>query len=59
MEFKARSDAFCFESMYDAVPGSEQYDEHEDAPCYGKARQERTQLVTFDGSVYFLPKVYH
>jgi hypothetical protein len=45
--------------MYDTVSGSEQHDEHEDSPCHGKARQECTQFVAFDGSVYFLPKVYH
>ena len=42
-----------------SIAGSQQHNEHEDAPRYGKTGEERAQFVALYGSVYFLNKVYH
>ena len=47
------------ESMDKSVSCPQQYNQHENSPCYGKSRQYGAQLVAHDGSVYFLYQVGH
>ena len=47
------------EDVHDAVAGTEQGYQHEDAPCHGEAGQACAQLVAADGFPYFYENVPH
>ena len=46
------------DAVHDAVAGSKQHNEDEDAPRDGESREESPQLVAAQGHEYFAPEVH-